>query len=69
MSRWSQTQTILRSLHCAYPLVIFSYYLVSLTIAVCTLQTLRIRERDTKIRRNLILGLIFAAVITYVRRS
>ncbi|KAE9376692.1 hypothetical protein N431DRAFT_330918 [Stipitochalara longipes BDJ] len=62
----AQLWTALKAIHYAYPAVIFSYFIAALTITVCTLQTQRLRIKDQHVRRDVILGLIFGATVTYL---
>jgi hypothetical protein len=51
------------SLHYAYPIIVFGYYIVSSTIAICTLQT-KSSESKTLLRR-MIMCLLFFNILTY----
>jgi hypothetical protein len=62
-----QLWTALKALHYAYPALVSLYFIAALAITVCTLQTQRLRIKDEHVRRDVILGLIFGATITYVR--
>ena len=62
-----QLRTALKVIHYGYPALIFLYFVLALTITVCTLQTKRLRVKDQYVRRDVILGLIFSVTITYVR--
>jgi len=62
-----QLRTALKVIHYGYPALIFLYFVLALTITVCTLQTKRLRVKDQYVRRDVILGLIFGVTITYVR--
>ncbi|CAG8981855.1 hypothetical protein HYALB_00009530 [Hymenoscyphus albidus] len=59
----------IKSIHYAYSAVVFLYFLLALTITVCTLQTQRLRIRDEQVRRNVLLGLIFVVAGTYLSES
>jgi hypothetical protein len=62
-----QLLTAIKAIHYAFPAVVFLYFIAALTITVCTLQTNRLRIKDEHVRRDVILGLIFGATLTYVR--
>lgn len=62
-----QLWTALKVIRYAYPALVFLYFVLALTITVCTLQTKRLRVKDQYVRRDVILGLIFGITITYVR--
>ncbi|KAG9233515.1 hypothetical protein BJ875DRAFT_505324 [Amylocarpus encephaloides] len=62
---WTAIQTI----HYAYIASVFLYFFLASTVTVCMLQTLSQRIDDEKVRRDLILWLIFAISSTYVRSS
>lgn len=50
-----------------YPVVVLCYFILALTITVCTLQTQARRVRDEHVRRDIILALIVTIAATYVR--
>ncbi|KAK1755178.1 hypothetical protein QBC47DRAFT_301773 [Echria macrotheca] len=54
----------LASLHYAYPITVFSYYMVSSTIAICTLQTSSSEEAHP--RRRIIKWLLLFCVLSYL---
>jgi hypothetical protein len=54
----------LASLHYAYPTTVFTYYMVSSTIAICTLQTSSSEEAHP--RRRIIKWLLLFCVLTYL---
>ncbi|KAK0618430.1 hypothetical protein B0T17DRAFT_338218 [Bombardia bombarda] len=58
-----QASTALVGLHYTYPTAIFVYYVVSLTVAVCALQTKSTEEFPS--RRRAILWLLLLAILTY----
>jgi hypothetical protein len=62
-----QVCTAIVALHYAYPALTFFYFLFALTITVCMLQTQSLRVQDAEVRRDVMLGLIFAVAGTYVR--
>ncbi|EPE24943.1 P-loop containing nucleoside triphosphate hydrolase [Glarea lozoyensis ATCC 20868] len=57
------------TLHYAYPALTFFYFLFALTITVCMLQTQSLRVQDAQVRRDVMLGLIFAVAGTYLIES
>lgn len=63
----AQLWTALKAIRYAYPALAFFYFILALTITVCTLQTQRLRIKDEHVRRDVILGLIFGVTATYVR--
>jgi hypothetical protein len=62
-----QLWTAIQVLHYSYPALVFFYFITALTVTVCTLQTQRLRIQDERVRRDVILRLIFGAAVTYVR--
>lgn len=56
----------IKAIRYAYPAFVFLYFVLALTITVCTLQTQRLRIKDEHVRRNVILGLIFGVTLGYV---
>lgn len=58
--------TALRFLHYAYPSIVCIYFLACLTVTVCTLQTQKLRARDAKVRRNVMLAFIALVACLYV---
>ncbi|KAH7403640.1 hypothetical protein BKA64DRAFT_574026, partial [Cadophora sp. MPI-SDFR-AT-0126] len=56
----------IRAIHYGYPALVSSYFLVALTVTVCTLQTRRLRVQDQPVRRDVMLGLIFGVALTYL---
>ncbi|KAH8662882.1 hypothetical protein BGZ60DRAFT_76345 [Tricladium varicosporioides] len=59
----------LKVIHYAYPAVVFFYFILALTITICTLQTQRLRIRDQHVRRDVMLALIFGVTGSYVTES
>ncbi|TVY23227.1 Heavy metal tolerance protein [Lachnellula hyalina] len=55
-----------KAIHYAYPAFVIFYFIVALTITVCTLQTQALRIRDSAVRRDVILALIFAVTGSYL---
>ncbi|TVY34653.1 Heavy metal tolerance protein [Lachnellula subtilissima] len=55
-----------RAIHYAYPAFVIFYFIVALTITVCTLQTQALRIRDSAVRRDIMLTLIFAVTGSYL---
>ena len=60
----STTMSILLSLRYAYPAIIFIYYVLTTSVAVCTLQTRSAGSRHNRMR--LILSLLLLAASTYL---
>jgi len=60
-----RTRSALTTLHYAFPIAVFVYYVISSTIAVCTLQTRKASERGND-RRRAIIWLLFFAILTYL---
>jgi hypothetical protein len=48
--------------------VIFTYFIIALTVTVCTLQTQRLRIQDEHVRRDGMLALVFGVTGSYVSR-
>ncbi|KAL5314080.1 hypothetical protein ACEPPN_018504 [Leptodophora sp. 'Broadleaf-Isolate-01'] len=61
-----QLWTAIEAIHYGYPALVSLYFLVALTVTVCTLQTRRLRVQDQPVRRDVMLGLILAIVLTYL---
>ncbi|TAQ86264.1 hypothetical protein B7494_g5424 [Chlorociboria aeruginascens] len=59
----------LQILHYAVPAVIFGYFILALSITICTLQTKSLRIQDQHVRRNVVLSLILSLAATYVAES
>ncbi|TVY92310.1 Heavy metal tolerance protein [Lachnellula willkommii] len=55
-----------KAIHYAYPAFVFSYFIIALSVTVCTLQTQALRIRDAAVRRDVILALIFAVTGNYL---
>ncbi|KAF4633947.1 hypothetical protein G7Y89_g4170 [Cudoniella acicularis] len=55
----------IKGIHYAYPAAVFFYFILALTITVCTLQTQALRIQDQHVRRDVMLALIFAVTGTY----
>ncbi|TVY17749.1 Heavy metal tolerance protein [Lachnellula arida] len=55
-----------KAIHYAYPAFVFFYFIIALSITVCTLQTQALRIRDAAVRRDVILALIFAVTGNYL---
>jgi hypothetical protein len=54
---------VLASLHYAYPTTVFAYYMVTSTVAICTLQTRS--SEDAHPRRRPITWLLVSVILTY----
>ncbi|OWP02114.1 ABC transporter [Marssonina coronariae] len=61
-----QLGAIIRAIHYGYPASVIVYFLVALSVTVCTLQTRKLRAKDQHVRRDVMLGLIFAVALNYV---
>lgn len=62
-----QLWAAIQAIHYGYPALVSLYFLIALAITVCTLQTRKLRVQDQPVRRDVMLGLIFAVALTYVR--
>jgi hypothetical protein len=60
-------QDAIKIIHYAFPAVCFLYFVLALTITVCTLQTQSLRVKDQKVRRDVMIGLLLVVTATYVR--
>ncbi|XMA10963.1 hypothetical protein WAI453_003754 [Rhynchosporium graminicola] len=58
--------TVIEAVHYGIPAFTSLYFLISLSITVCTLQTRRLRAQDQHVRRDVMLGLIFGVALTYL---
>ncbi|PBP22523.1 hypothetical protein BUE80_DR006542, partial [Diplocarpon rosae] len=58
--------TVTRAIHYGYPALVTVYFLVALSVAVCTLQTRNFRAKDQHARRDVMLGLILAVALNYL---
>ena len=58
-----QTSPMLAALRYAYPITIFTYYIVCTVASIVTLQTMT--SKETQVRRRLIIYLIFLSIFTY----
>ncbi|KAF8865575.1 hypothetical protein BDZ45DRAFT_786840 [Acephala macrosclerotiorum] len=56
----------IKAIHYAYPGLVLGYFVLALTITVCTLQTKRLRVQDQHVRRDVILGMIFSVTLSYL---
>ncbi len=63
-----QVWAAIQAIHYGYPALVSLYFLIALAITVCTLQTRKLRVQDQPVRRDVMLGLIFAIALSYVRR-
>ncbi|KAK0104792.1 hypothetical protein ONS95_005061 [Cadophora gregata] len=61
-----QLWTAVRAIHYGFPALVSLYFLVTLAATVCTLQTRQLRVQDQPVRRDVMLGLIFAVALTYL---
>lgn len=57
------------ALHYTFPALVFFYFVVSLTITVCTLQTQSLKVKDQHVRRDIILALILSIIGTYIAEA
>jgi uncharacterized membrane protein len=62
-----QVWIAIQAIHYAYPAVTFFYFLLAITVTVCMLQAQALRVQDSKVRRDVMLALIFVVAGTYVR--
>ncbi|PBP16225.1 ABC transporter [Diplocarpon rosae] len=61
-----QLWTVTKTIHYGYPALVTVYFLVALSVTVCTLQTRNLRAKDQHARRDVMLGLISAVALNYV---
>jgi hypothetical protein len=62
-----QGHSAIKIVHYAFPALCFFYFVLALTITVCTLQTTALRVKDQHVRRNVMIGLLLVVTLTYVR--
>ncbi|KAG0649532.1 Adenosinetriphosphatase [Hyphodiscus hymeniophilus] len=62
-----QVQTAIKIIHYTFPALCFFYFVLALTITVCTLQnTQSLRIRDQNVRRDVVIALLLVVTSTYV---
>ncbi|KAI9050802.1 hypothetical protein LZ554_004921 [Drepanopeziza brunnea f. sp. 'monogermtubi'] len=59
-------QTVITAIHYACPALVTFYFLVALSATVCTLQTRKLRARDQRVRRDVLLALVSAVTLSYL---
>lgn len=63
---FEQSWKIIAAIRYAYPGLVLLYFVVASTVTVCTLQTLSLKVKDQRVRRDIIIWLMLGVVCQYV---
>ena len=56
----------IKAVHYAYPPLVFFYYLIAVTVSICTLQTISPKTKEQRVRRDVVLGIMVVVILAYV---